>query len=263
VVAGTYEEEPGTQSIHRAISVLYTVGEAPAKGIGLTDLARETDLSKASALRALRVLVDRNLLSFDEHSQRYRLGLGILALSSKLLAGLDVRAEALPRLEQLAEMTGETVHLGVLDAGEVVYIEKVESAQSVRMYSRVGKRMPAYCTGVGKALLAWLPVGDVDAMLPDELVSHDGRTVDREKLFVDLAATRRRGFAMDFEENERGISCVAAPVFDHRQNVVAAISVAGPSARMQPFRLEELGGIVREAADMVSTQMGVDAGVVV
>jgi IclR family acetate operon transcriptional repressor len=163
-------------------------------------------------------------------------------------------------MRALAESTGETAHLGRLSGTDVVYIEKVESSHAVRMYSRVGDTMPAYSTGVGKAILAFLDDAEVDRHLPGELAPRAANTItDRGRLREELARTRERGFSLDDIENEDGIRCTGAPVFDHSGLVQAAISVAGPATRMTPDRLQELGPMVRAHADVVSARVGFGA----
>jgi IclR family acetate operon transcriptional repressor len=149
------------------------------------------------------------------------------------------------------------VHLGVLDGSDVVYIEKVESKHAVRMFSQIGRTMPAYSTGVGKAILAFLPEERLERALPERLEARTPATItDKGELRRHLAAVRRRGYSTDEIENEEGIRCVGAPVFDHTGLVCAGISVAGPASRVTSDRIRELGKLVQDAALATSRRIG-------
>ena len=247
----------GSQTLDRALSVLLGVGAAGDRGLTLADCAGVLGYSKPTTHRILRTLARRGFLQIDEERGVYTLGVTLLRLGMDFLEQLDLRREALPVLRELAERTGETVHLGVLNGSEVVYIEKVESRQAVRMVSRIGHTMPACSTGVGKAILAFLPPEQLEAALPDVIERRTPRTVtSRPELRARFAEIRERGYSTDDVENEEGIRCVGAPVFDHAGAVCAAISVAGPETRVSLERLQELGALVREAALAVSARIG-------
>jgi len=155
------------------------------------------------------------------------------------------------------EKTGETVHLAILDENEVLYINKIESLKTIRMYSRVGRRGPVYCTGVGKALLAFQPSHKIEEIIASGLAPQTEHTiVDPETLRRHLADVRARGYAIDNEEIEIGLRCVAAPVRDHSGNVIASISVAGPSQRLTKERLISFSPDVIATADTVSQRLG-------
>jgi DNA-binding IclR family transcriptional regulator len=248
---------PGGQTLDRALSVLQEVARSGGRGVTLAKCSSTLGFSKASTHRILHVLVRRGFLRFDDERGIYLLGLTNLRLGMQFLVDLDLRREALPVLRDLAAKTGETVHLGVLDGHSVVYIEKVESPQAVRMYSMIGRTMPAYCTGVGKAILAWLEPAALDRALPDQLEARTANTItDRAALKRHLQVVRERGYSTDDIENEQGIRCVGAPVFDHAGDVCASISVAGPHTRVTPIRFVELGELVRDAAMRISVKVG-------
>ena len=252
-------EQPleGTKSLDRALTVLLEIAERGERGMTLSECAGILGYSKATTHRILQTLTRREFLRVDEERGTFTLGVTNLRLGIEFLESIDLRREALPTMRALAESTGETAHLGRLSGTDVVYIEKVESSHAVRMYSRVGDTMPAYSTGVGKAILAFLDDAEVDRHLPGELVRRAANTItDPARLREDLARTRERGFSLDDIENEDGIRCTGAPVFDHSGLVQAAISVAGPTTRMTAERLDELGPVVRAHADVVSARVG-------
>ncbi|HZR93698.1 MAG TPA: IclR family transcriptional regulator [Gaiellaceae bacterium] len=247
----------GSQTLDRALAALVHIGECGARGLTLAECSASLGYSKPTAHRILRTLAARGFLRVDRERGLYSLGPANLRLGMAFLDQLDLRSEALPILRQLREQTGETVHLGVLDRHDVVYIEKVESEHAVRMFSRIGSTMPAYSTGVGKAILASLPPDELEQALPERLEARTPRTiVDRAKLRRHLAEVRRRGYSTDDIENEDGIRCVGAPVFDHSGHVCAGISVAGPATRVTPERFAELGLLVQEAAATISWRLG-------
>ncbi len=252
-------EEPiaGSKTLDRALTVLLEIGRSDDRGLTLTECAAVLGYSKATTHRIMQTLAKREFLRFDEDRGTFTLGVANLHLGVEFLEGIDLRRDALPVLRQVAERTGETVHLGRLSGMNVVYIEKVESSQAVRMYSRVGDTMPAYSTGVGQAILAFLDAEEVERHLPEVLVARTPNTItDRGALREQLARTRERGYSVDDVENEDGIRCVGAPVFDHRGEVQAGISVAGPAQRMTLERLDGLGGVLRAEADTISARVG-------
>jgi IclR family acetate operon transcriptional repressor len=223
----------------------------------LSECANALGYSKPTTHRILQALMRREFVRLDDERGTFTLGVANLRLGNRFLESLDLRREALPTLRALAESTGETAHLGHLSGTDVVYIEKVESSHAVRMYSRVGDTMPAYSTGVGKAILAQLGDDELDRHLPAELLPRAANTItDRAALREELHRTRERGYSLDDIENEDGIRCAGAPVFDHNGRVQAAISVAGPATRMTVERLHELGPLVRAHADAVSARVG-------
>ena len=253
------EATAGSQTLDRALGALLRIGESGSRGLTLAECANSLGYSKPTAHRILRTLAARGFLRVDRERGLYTLGVANLRLGMTFLEQLDLRAEALPILRQLGTETGETVHLGILDGSDVVYIEKVESTHAVRMFSQIGRTMPAHSTGVGKAILAYLPPDDLGQALPESLEARTPATIiDQEELLQHLASVRRRGYSTDEVENEEGIRCVGAPVFDHTGLVCAGISVAGPATRVTPARTAELGQLVQTAALAISRRIGYD-----
>jgi IclR family acetate operon transcriptional repressor len=253
------KEQPleGTKSLDRALNVLLAIAGRGARGMTLSECASVLGYSKPTTHRILQTLTRREFLRLDEERGTFTLGVTNLRLGIEFLESIDLRREALPMLRTLAESSGETVHLGRLSGTDVVYIEKVESSHAVRMYSRVGDTMPAYSTGVGKAILAFLDDAETERHLPPTLERRAANTItDPAALREELLRTRERGYSVDDVENEEGIRCTGAPVFDHTGRVQAGISVAGPASRMTVSRLHELGPAVRAQADLVSMRLG-------
>jgi IclR family acetate operon transcriptional repressor len=231
-----------------------SAAEAPR---GVTELSAELGLAKSTVYKLLQTLRQRRYVVQEPASGRYRLGLKFVELGGVVLDGLSIRELAQAHLQALMEATRETVQLGVLDGREVVYADKIESRQTIRMYSRVGRRSPAHCTALGKALLACQPEPTLRALLPASLRRYTPRTITTwSRLRDELKQVRAEGYAVDDEEFEEGLRCVAAPVRDHTRAVVASLGVAGPAARVTDVRLPVLAKQVKEAAEAVSAALG-------
>lgn len=220
-------------------------------GASLVELARGSGLAKPSVFRMIRTLEGVGFVERVSGSERYRLGVRCLELGQAYLEQADLRSEAMPILRRLRDEFDETVHLGVMDDDlRVVYIEKLETARAIGlMASRVGKTMPAYCTGIGKALLAFQG-GDPVSVYEErgELIKRMPNTISEPSaLREEFASIRKRGYSTDMEENEEDVRCVAAPIMDPEAKVVGALSVSGPANRMPRDLLE--GKLARAAVD--------------
>ncbi|WP_439676334.1 IclR family transcriptional regulator [Embleya sp. MST-111070] len=260
VRAGRAPAPPRNQSasLRRALAVLEQVRDhAAAEGLSLTELADTLGLSKSTVLRLAQPLLDTGLLSRDRRHGHFRLGPGALALGQAYLAGIDLRTAAAEEAHRLMREAGGTVHLCVPDAPHIVYIDKVENETAVRMASRIGSRAPMYCTAVGKAMLAWLPEDVFAQVVEAGLPTVTTRTLtDPGLLRTELARIRNRGYSVDDRENEPEVRCVAAPIFDHNDVVVGALSVSGLTSRVTAARVRELGPAVAGAALRVSRTLG-------
>lgn len=252
------EQRNNSLSVRRAVTILeFLARQADARGRSLAELAAGTGLNKSTLLRLLAPLREHGLADQDSGTERYRLGPTTLFWAQAYLSTLDLRSVAAPSLYQLMQTTRETVHLVVYDHGEVVYIDKVESPNTIRMFSQVGRRNPAYCTAVGKAFLAYLPEAAFDEVVARGL-SHrtDNTRTTPEALRTDLELVRQRGYAVDDIENEPEVRCVGAPIFDYSGRVIAAASVSGPATRVTGERVPELGRVVKGATEKISERLG-------
>jgi DNA-binding IclR family transcriptional regulator len=226
-------------------------------GASLADLALGLRLSKSTVLRLVAPLREARLVDQDPESGRYRLGPQNALLGQVYLERLDLRRTAAPVLRQLAESAGETVHLVIFDPPEIVYIDKVESSQAVRMHSRIGSRQPAYCTAVGKSFLAHSSDDVIQSVIAAGLPARTRSTITTaERLHAELAVVRQHGYAVDDIENEEDIRCVAAPVFDHGGSVTAAVSISGPSSRVTRDRVAAIGALLVGSAKALSERLG-------
>lgn len=254
---GWSEGASPVQAVSRALSLLELVCRS-GRPITLGQAAAQAGLVRPTAHRLLSTLIDHGLVAQDPATKEYRAGLKLFELSNEVARSLDVRPQALPEIRQLSRETNETVHLGILDEGEVVYIDKVESAQTIRMYSAVGKRAPAHCTAVGKALLAYLPAESLRQVIQARGLREFTRTTITtiDALERDLELIRERGYAIDDGEHEPEIRCVASPIRDHTGAVIAAMSLTAPATRMSRERMAAFAPLVRSHADRVSMRLG-------
>ncbi len=245
------------KSVDKACFLLDVVSEYP-QGITITELAAEVEMYKSTVHRLLTTLMRRGYIEQDAQNGKYKLGYRLLDLGMRLLSSIDLRKEAADALKQLANLSNEVVHLALMDRGEIVYIDKMESDNTTRMHSRIGKRVPVHATSLGKVILAFLPEGEAqDIVMRYGMPSLTEYTICDSEVFAHvLAETRELGYAFDLEENELGVCCVAAPVFDHNGQIAAACSVSGPSNRMTRTRLYELVPIVKDCARGISERLG-------
>ncbi len=250
-------ERSRVQSVVNALDILDYLASSGNEA-GVTELAQFLGTHKSTASRLLATLNARGYVSRNPQSGKYGLGLHLVELSRVKLDQIDLRQLARPYLEELVSSTGETAHLAILDRARVVYVDKVDTPQTLGMRSRIGYRIAVHCTALGKALLAHVPAEELDALLDaDSMVRFTSNTItDPETFKLHLASVRERGYAIDDEEHEDGIRCIAAPIKDHAGRVVAAISVSGPTFRVTREKADTIGQLVRDAACRLSAASG-------
>lgn len=229
--------------------------------MSLTDLAGRVGLKTTTVHRLLSTLIAHGFAEQDKTTARYYLGIKAFEIGNAALSGMDIRTIARPFLKQLVDRLNETANLAILDRGEVVYIDQVESTNIVivRMFARVGSRGPAHCTGSGKVLLSGLADEELLPLLERmNLARFTPRTLtDREDLLRELRRIRTEGYALDRGERDEGVNCVAAPVRNADRRVVAAVSISGPTARMgEEDMLARFVPQVKEAAEGISARLG-------
>jgi len=249
------------QTIKRVSSILEALGQNP-NGMSIRELSPKIHLPKGTIHRLLSSLSYFGYVRQDPKTRNYFLGLKLVELGNLLLSQLDLRKEAEPFLRDLAERTKETVHMVFLDRDEIVYIEKVEfnhNPSGLKMASRIGLRNPAHSCAVGKVLLSYLPEEELDRIIKEKgLPKRTENTItDPQVLKAHLKTIRAQGYAVDDEENERGIRCVAAPVLNENGKPVAAISISGPAFRITKKVIQEtLRKEVMETASKISKRLG-------
>ncbi len=242
-------------TVARALAVLGAFSyDEPV--LGVSELSRRLGLGKSSVHRMLQTLLEAGFVA-KTGDDRYRLGLRLYELGQLAVASLRLREVAHPFLERLRNETGETAHLAVLEGTDVVYLDRFESPRTLRLFSRVGHRGPAYSTSSGKVLLAFGAPETVEAVIANGLRRSAPRTItQRSTLLRALDEVRRQGYAVSVEEREPGVTSVGAPVFGHDGSCIAAVSIAGPVMRMTPEQLPKLVRLVRRCAADISTSMG-------
>lgn len=227
--------------------------------VAIAEVARELGVHRSTASRLAATLATAGYLEVAGEQGRYRLAAKLAVLGEVAAAGSDLRGAALPALRDLVARLGETGHLGVLEGTEAVTVAVVDGWQTVRMHSWVGKRSPAHCSSIGKALLAGLRPADLAARYPDrDLPARTPATITSlAALERCLADVRSRGYAEDLEELEPHLCCVAAPVFGRDAAVTASISVSGPASRLRdPAAVAATAAAVRDTARQISARLG-------
>jgi IclR family transcriptional regulator, KDG regulon repressor len=245
------------QSVGRALTIFETVCESE-QPLSLAKISARVGLPKPTTFRLLQALCQRSLVQQDVVTRAYYPGIKIFEWSNAVTRKLNLRTQALPELRELSQLTNETVHLAILDDAEVIYIDKEESQQTIRMFSAIGKRGPAYCTGVGKALLAHLPSVRLNRVLASKNLNRfTPRTITTANaLKRELAQIRERGYAIDNAEHEANIYCIACPIYDHEGEVIAAMSLTIPGFRLPTQGIESFAPLVREYSNRISRKMG-------
>jgi DNA-binding IclR family transcriptional regulator len=247
-------------SVLRSFTILeYLANADTPKELGV--ISRDLSMNKSTVYRFLNTLEQIGYVSKDIQAGRYLLGSKVVWLASKFLGSLDIHRLARPYLEALAQKTGETVHLAILDDYHVIYIDKVDGKQPVQMASRVGNRMPAHSTGLGKALLSAFGEGKWRQYVENAgLQPFTPQTItDPEVFYRHMQISKERGYAIDNCENEEGIRCVAVPIVDHANRPVAALSITGWSLTLTPERYSSLAETAKETAQLISKRLGFSA----
>jgi DNA-binding IclR family transcriptional regulator len=248
--------DEGLKSLRKAIRVLEAFSMREPR-LPLTEIARRVGLPLSTAHRILATLHGEGFVDRDADRDQYRLGIRLLELGSIVLSTMELHREALPFIEALSRESGETIHLGIFDGTQVVSIEKMDSLHGLASNVTIGKGAPAYCTGVGKALLAFQPDSVVEAVCRQGLTRHTPNTVTSpRRLREELTHVRASGYALDNMEHELGVRCIAAPIRNHTGAVIASLSISGPATRIRAEDVPRLAERVKEVAGKLSTQLG-------
>ena len=253
-LAGRENGTGGVQSVDRALTILEVlarVGEA-----GVTEIAAELDVHKSTAFRLVATLEQHRLVEQPGDRGKYRLGVGVLRLAGATTARLDLVQEARPVCRQLAADTGETVNLAVLSESSALYLDQVAGSSALQPHNWVGQHIPLHATSNGKVLLSGLDQSRLDAVL-QTLPTYTVRTITkRAALRAELAKVAEQGYALAVDELEVGLTAAAAPIRNAHGDVVASMSVSGPTFRLTEERVPEVVARLVEAADEVSHRLG-------
>jgi IclR family transcriptional regulator, KDG regulon repressor len=244
------------ESADRVLRVLESF-EPGERDISLGEIAERVGLPKSSVHRLLATLMGHHLVERDPETRRYRLGIRLFELGSAAIHERGLHSAAHPALEELSASTGETCHLAVLSGTEAVYVYKLDGPSSIIMSSRVGGRAPCHATSIGKVLTAWGGEDLFRTLRSRPLRPYTANTITTVKAFeAELSRVREQGYALDLEEFEEGLRCIAAPVRDHSARVVAALGIAGPRRRFEDEQLGALAPLVVNAASQLSRNLG-------
>jgi DNA-binding IclR family transcriptional regulator len=245
------------QVLDRALAILDALALL-RESASLAEIAAEVKLHKSSVHRLLMSLVRHRLVDRDSEDGRFSLGVRLFELGTIAIARFNIRDRARPYLERLMYNSHETVHLCVLDNGESLYVDKIEPDRTVRLSSTIGHRNGVHCTAAGKVMLAWLAESEVDAILQQHgmrCCTANTLTTPAE-LKAELKVIRERGYAIDNEEHEEGVRCVAAAVRDHSERPIAAMSVSAPSFRLPMEKIPAVAALVVETVLALSADCG-------
>lgn len=246
------------QSLDRAFGLLELLCRSRG-GMSIAALCAETGLHKSTVHRLLGAMVVHGFVVQDSATSTYHAGMKLCELSSHITENLDIVERARRAMSRLSRDTGETVHLVVREENEIVYIHKVDSVHSaIRMFSRIGMRRPLYCTGVGKAILATLPDDEVQAVWQSsDVQAYTTHTITSKRAFErEIARIRHTGYALDNEENELDVRCVAAAIPDYTGRATFAMSISAPLTRMSNSRVSELSVQLLAACREISATLG-------
>lgn len=244
-------------SIQKALDIL-NLFEGARSELGNAEIAKLVNLPVGTASGLIYTLKVNHYLDQNPVNRKYRLGLKLAERAAVLLNQLDLRQIAAPHLEKLRDWSGESVNLGILDGLEVVYIERLFGKHALAIRSELGKRAPVHSTAMGKVIIAYLPQAETQVFLDQYPLSPVTRytITERDRFEAELARIRKMGFSIDEEENEIGGRCVAAPIFNHDCQPVAALSISVPIQRLPREQIPAFGERIKEVAQAISEKLG-------
>ena len=245
------------QSVDRSLTILELLSEYK-EGLGITEVSGKIDLHKSTVHRLIGTLMYKGFVVQDTVTNKYKISLKLYELGVRRIADLDILNASKPYTKALMEKLNEVVHLVIRDNTDIIYIDKVEADNTIRMASTIGRRSPLYCTSVGKAIVAYLPESEVkDIWENSKIVKLTENTIiDFDKFKEELEVIRKTGVAVDEEENEIGVRCIGAPVFNNKGEVEGAISISGPAIRVTKDKIEEISKEVIIYANLISKEFG-------
>ncbi|MDD6307045.1 MAG: IclR family transcriptional regulator [Clostridiales bacterium] len=256
-MAGEKETKNPVQSAERIFQVMEMLAENGE--MGLMEISAALNLHKSTVHRLLMSLVYMGYAKQDEVSQKYMLSYKIVNMAGKIIERMDILQVARPYLERLSDLSGETVHLVQREGNQILYIYKIEAkVGTIRMVSHVGMIHPMYCSGVGKAIMATLPEREVKQIWNESIIEKktDKTVTDYEEMLKILEEVKVNGYALDDEENEKGVRCIAACLHGYQNEVKYAFSISGPTSRMTRERVKELAVDVKKVQEELSRELG-------
>ncbi|MDO4291916.1 MAG: IclR family transcriptional regulator [Eubacteriales bacterium] len=249
------EVEIKVKSLYKALEILNCFVKKPR--LGVTELSEMLDLNKSNVHNILTTFKAMDYVEQDEESGKYCLGVGIFQLCQAAGDRFSIRSIAMPFMQEIADMTGEMVYLAVPHEDEVIYLEAIYPVESFNLMRVIlGERARMFCTGIGKAMLANMPIQIQEEYISRPLPSYTENTItDQDELRRELARIREKGYAVDNMEHEFGVKCVAMPLFGRKGTVEGAISVSGPSLRFSEKRILEIVEIMRNRVEKIKVRL--------
>ncbi len=253
-MSNTAESAAGVQSVDRAITILDVL--ARHGEVGVTELAAELSVHKSTAFRLVSTLEGRGLVEQTSERGKYRLGVGLLRLAGATTARLDVVQEARPICKSLAASTGETVNIAVLSESSALYLDQVAGSSALQPHNWVGQHIPLHATSNGKVLLSSLTAERLDEVLHGLPAYTELTITKRSALRGELDVVREQDYAVAVDELEVGLTAVASPIRNAHGDVIASLSVSGPTFRLGPEKLDQVVPLLLQAAEEISHRLG-------
>jgi len=250
-------EEKINKSIDRALQIIELFSmEKPVWGI--TEISKELNMYKSNIYNILFTLAKRGFIKKDFKTEKYSLSIKYFELGSVVIKNMDLRKIASPYIEKLFQEFNETVHLGVLDEGRVVSIEREESRQGLYSHIEIGKSTPLHCTAVGKVIMAYLPLEKIDSIIMEKGLKKftSSTIINRDELLMELEKIQKQGYAIDNLEHEEGVLCVAGPIRDYTGQVIASLSISGPAFRIGLENVMKFAEKIMENCNNISEEIG-------
>ncbi len=245
------------QSVDRALSILEVLSDYK-EGLGITDISNKIHIHKSTVHRILATLIYKGYVIQDQKTNKYMITLKLFELGNKKVKDMNLLAVSKPYTEELMKKVNEVVHLVVRENNEIVYVDKVEADNTIRMASTIGRRSPLYSTSVGKAILAQLSDEEVEKIWNSSKIEKltEFTITDLEEMKKELNIIRKKGYAVDNEENEIGVRCIGAPVFNIFGEIEGAISISAPTFRVTEEKVGEFAEQVVKYANIISRELG-------
>ncbi|MCM3729357.1 IclR family transcriptional regulator [Neobacillus cucumis] len=250
------EQLKTSSTLERALLVLEFLSHAGGK-VGVKELSESVQLPKSTTHRILDTLMQAGFVEQDPTSEKYSIGLKAIEIGMSGLKNVDLVDASIPHLRELSTLTKQTSFLAVYNEGEIVYIYKVEGTSSVITNANLGTRNPLHCTGLGKAILAFFPLEEIEMVIDQKGLKRytDTTITNNEQFLEELSKIRKSGIALNYEEYDEGLSSIAVPIFNYTGQVVAAISVAGPTNRILEEQ-ESISQLLKEKSTHISRRLG-------
>lgn len=254
------EEKAGKNPVQSAERIFQVMEMLADNGeMGLMEISAALELHKSTVHRLLMSLIYMGYAKQDEVTQKYMLSYKVVNMAGKILGRMDILQVAKPYMERLSDLSGEAVHLVQREGNNILYIYKIEAnVGTIRMVSHVGMVHPMYCSGVGKAIMATLPEKEVKQIWNESIIEKktDKTVTDFAQMQEVLDEVRENGYALDDEENEKGVRCIAACLRSYQKEVKYAFSISGPTSRMTRERVKELSVDVKKVQEELSRELG-------